>query len=48
MANTDRYTPGRRVHLVPLEPIADDGAEFAISAPWLKQVWLDPEAAGTS
>lgn len=48
MANTDRYTPGRRVHLVPLEPIAGDGAEFAISAPWLKQVWLDPEAAGTS
>ncbi|HEY1286145.1 MAG TPA: hypothetical protein VGF04_08660 [Solirubrobacterales bacterium] len=47
--NFDRVTPGRRVHLVPLEPIAR-GAEpydFAISPPWRKQVWLDPEAEGT-
>ena len=45
----DRFTPGRRVHLVPLEPIADAGGfEFAISPPWLKDVWLDPEARGTS
>jgi hypothetical protein len=29
-------------------PQRGEGAEFAISAPWLKQVWLDPEAAGTS
>jgi hypothetical protein len=45
-----RFTPGRMVHLVPLEPIAeaDRGARFAISAPWLKQVWRDPEANGTS
>ena len=28
MANTDRYTPGRRVHLVPLEPIAADGRQL--------------------
>jgi hypothetical protein len=44
-----RFTPGRRVHLVPLEPIAESerGARFAISAPWLKQVWRDPEASGT-
>jgi hypothetical protein len=47
-ANSDRFTPGRRVHLVPLEPLAADGTRFAISAPWLKQVWLDPEASGTS
>ena len=48
--HVDRLTPGRRVHLVPLEPIAA-GAEaprFAIGAPWLKQVWRDPEAEGTS
>lgn len=46
----DRVTPGRRVHLVPLEPIAEDeGAAygFAISPPWRKRVWRDPEADGT-
>lgn len=47
--NVDRITPGRRVHLVPLEPIAARGARygFEISAPWAKEVWRDPEAAGT-
>jgi hypothetical protein len=45
----DRFTPGRRVHLIPLEPIAaESGAIFAISPPWEKQVWRDPEAEGTS
>jgi hypothetical protein len=45
---TDRYIPGRRVHLIPLEQIATTStATFAISPPWLKKVWLDPEAAGT-
>jgi hypothetical protein len=44
----DRYTPGRRVHLVPLEDIAPTStAHFAIFPPWLKEVWLDPEAEGT-
>lgn len=45
----DRFVPGRRVHLVPLEAVADgpDAYRFAISAPWLKRVWRDPEAAGT-
>jgi hypothetical protein len=46
----DRVTPGRRVHLVPLEPIADeegDAYRFAISPPWQKRVWRDPEASGT-
>lgn len=39
-----RATPGRRVHLVPLEPIAAGSrARFAIPAPWLKRVWFDPE-----
>ena len=47
--NTDRYIPGRRVHLIPLEPIAATStATFAVSPPWLKKVWLDPEAEGTS
>lgn len=46
----DRITPGRRVHLVPLEPIAEDAGgdyRFAVSPPWLKKAWRDPEAAGT-
>jgi hypothetical protein len=43
-----RFTPGRRVHLIPLEPIAADShATFAVSPPWLKEVWRDPEAEGT-
>ncbi|HEU4707089.1 MAG TPA: hypothetical protein VFS64_07885 [Solirubrobacterales bacterium] len=43
------YTPRNRVHLIPLENIAATStATFAISAPWLKQVWLDPESEGTS
>ncbi|HET7120011.1 MAG TPA: hypothetical protein VFI17_02025 [Solirubrobacterales bacterium] len=45
----DRYIPGRRVHLIPLEPIAEQTrAWFAVSPPWRKQVWRDPEATGTS
>lgn len=45
----DRFIPGRRVHLIPLEDIAPTStAHFAISPPWLKDVWLDPEAEGTS
>jgi hypothetical protein len=46
----DRVTPGRRVHLVPLEPVAAaDGGRyrFAISPPWRKHVWRDPEATDT-
>jgi hypothetical protein len=44
----DRLAPGRSVHLIPLEPIAARGdAYFAVSPPWLKRVWRDPEAAGT-
>lgn len=49
LADVGRFTPGRRVHLIPLEDIAATStAQFAISAPWLKDVWLDPEAEGTS
>lgn len=43
-----RYIPGRRVHLVPLEQVAaESDAGFAISPPWLKKVWFDPEYDGT-
>jgi len=45
---TERFTPGRRVHLVPLEPISTGAdAAFAITPPWNKRVWRDPEAEGT-
>lgn len=46
----DRITPAGRVHLVPLEPIAaaeGDAHRFAVSPPWRKRVWRDPEATGT-
>lgn len=49
-SGAERLTPGRNVHLIPLEPIAaaEGGAyRFAISAPWSKYVWRDPEAAVT-
>jgi hypothetical protein len=47
--DVDRFTPGRRVHLIPFEPIAaSDATRFAVSPPWLKQVWRDPEAEGTA
>lgn len=48
----DRITPAGRLTLIPLEPIAagEEGPPpgFAISAPWLKQVWWNPEAEGTA
>ena len=48
-ANVGHFTPGRRVHLVPLEQLAaETDTRFAVSPPWLKKVWLDPEARGTS
>lgn len=43
-----RFTPGRRVHLIPLESIAaTDRTHFSILPPWRKRTWLDPEADGT-
>lgn len=48
LAEISRLTSGRRVHLVPLEPVAAaGGSTFAVSPPWRKRVWRDPEAAGT-
>jgi hypothetical protein len=43
-----RFIPGRRVHLVPLEPIATHSHDtFAVVPPWLKEVWRDPESPRT-
>ncbi len=43
-----RISPGA-LRLVPAEPIAAAGGapSFAISPPWRKEVWRDPEATGT-
>ena len=48
-AEFDRITNPRRLGLIPLEPIAeaDGDTEFAITPPWDKRVWLDPEYDGT-
>jgi len=48
-AEFDRITTPRRLGLIPLEPIADEHpeTEFAITPPWRKRVWLDPEYGGT-
>jgi hypothetical protein len=44
----ERLTPRHRVHLIPLEPIAaTTTARFAISPPWRKHAWRDPEAEST-
>jgi hypothetical protein len=44
----ERITFGRDVHLIPLEPIAvTTSARFAISPPWQKHAWRDPEAERT-
>lgn len=46
---TERFTPGRRVHLIALESVAaSDRSAFAINPPWQKHVWFDPEAEGTN
>jgi hypothetical protein len=47
----DRVAPGRRVHLIPLEPVAaaeGDRYGFAVGPPWRKRVWSDPEAEDTA
>jgi hypothetical protein len=44
-----RLTPARRLVLIPLESIAArEQSGFAVTPPWRKQVWRDPEAEGTS
>jgi hypothetical protein len=48
LGGRDRFTPSSRVHLIPFEEIAaTSDARFAVSPPWLKKVWFDPESDGT-
>jgi hypothetical protein len=46
----DRIAPAPSIHLVPLEPVAaaSDRDDFAVSPPWRKRAWTDPEATDTS
>jgi hypothetical protein len=48
-SQTDRFTDPDAITLMPLEPIAadDGGVAFAVTPPWRKQVWFDPEYEGT-
>jgi hypothetical protein len=45
----DRLVRSGQVHLIPLEQLAASGRmpHFAISPPWRKHVWRNPEAEGT-
>lgn len=43
----DRWITPSNQRLAPLEPIAGDGPPFAVSPPWEKEVWSDPESPGT-
>jgi hypothetical protein len=43
-----RTTPRGSLRLIPIETLADrDSYSFAISPPWRKRVYIDPEYAGT-
>jgi len=44
---TGRWTEPRAIRLVPIEALADGGWEFAVSPPWEKRVYRDPEHEGT-
>ncbi|MGI9557997.1 MAG: hypothetical protein ACR2N5_08655 [Solirubrobacterales bacterium] len=43
-----RVTPRSRLALIPLETLAaKERAGFAVTPPWLKKLWRDPEAEAT-
>lgn len=44
-----RHVHGRDIELIPLEPIARQRGlpDFAVTPPWRKKVWRDPEQTGT-
>lgn len=49
---SDRTVPAGRLRLIPLEPLATSGEadrhRFAVTPPWRKRVWRDPEAQTTN
>ena len=42
-----RWTDARAIRLVPIEALAGGAWEFAVSPPWEKRVYRDPEHKGT-
>ena len=42
-----RWTPSTAIRLVPIEKLASSAASFAVSPPWAKAVYRDPEDRGT-
>jgi hypothetical protein len=46
-ATVVRLTPRGRLRLIPLEPLVAEDHRFAVTPPWLKPVWTDPESEGT-
>lgn len=50
-AEAQRWTPREWIRLIPLEPLLRagelDGYEFAVTPPWRKHVYSDPESRGT-
>ena len=45
---SDRTTPAERLRLIALEPVAaGERRRFAVTPPWRKRVWFDPEYEGT-
>ena len=49
LRDVERSTPAAALRLIPLEPIAarEPRTRFAVTPPWRKRVWLDPEYEGT-
>lgn len=48
LRESERTTPAARLRLIPLEPIAaEERTRFAVTPPWQKRVWFDPEYEGT-
>ncbi|HEX5954487.1 MAG TPA: hypothetical protein VFY37_01000 [Solirubrobacterales bacterium] len=46
--DSDRITPASQLRLIALEPVAaGERRRFAITPPWRKRVWFDPEYEGT-
>jgi hypothetical protein len=46
-ASVWRWTSPARIRLIPVEPLAGRDFEFAVSPPWAKAVYVDPEDRGT-
>ena len=46
-AGTERWTAADAIRLIPIEPLAGSRAKFAVSPPWEKHVYRDPEHRGT-